>query len=236
MDRNSAIGLTLIAVLLLAYFYWFSPQPQEPASQTANTETPAPSVDSANHQAPIANDSLLAATYGDLSSVATGSEALTTVETEDLRIVFSNKGGIIRELELKKYKTYSQQPLKLIAPERTSFKLLSNYDGKEIDLYSLFYKPDLTKKNDTTVLTFRVQLANGSALTQTYAIPAQGYEINYGIQQQGIAQHLKSENLTFLWDDKILPLEKDLQDTRINTTITYYSNATGFDQLSERST
>jgi uncharacterized membrane protein YukC len=25
MDRNSAIGLTIIAVLLMAYFYWVAP-------------------------------------------------------------------------------------------------------------------------------------------------------------------------------------------------------------------
>ena len=40
MDRNSAIGLTLIAALLLAYFYWFSPKPQPQSSQPAVTETP----------------------------------------------------------------------------------------------------------------------------------------------------------------------------------------------------
>ncbi len=62
MDRNSAIGLTLIAVLLLGYFYWFSPTP-DPAAQKPVTESqevvpqdvaPSPIV--------AANDSVLAAT------------------------------------------------------------------------------------------------------------------------------------------------------------------------------
>ena len=30
MDKNSAIGLTLIALLLLVYFYFFSPAPVPP--------------------------------------------------------------------------------------------------------------------------------------------------------------------------------------------------------------
>ena len=41
MDRNSAIGLTLIAVLLIGYFYWFSPQPQP---VTPNVTATRPSV------------------------------------------------------------------------------------------------------------------------------------------------------------------------------------------------
>ena len=41
MDRNSAIGLTLIAVLLLGYFYWFSPTP-DPAAQKPVTQSQEP--------------------------------------------------------------------------------------------------------------------------------------------------------------------------------------------------
>ena len=44
MDRNSAIGLTLIAVMLLGYFYYVSSQqPETPATtQTPKTEQTQP--------------------------------------------------------------------------------------------------------------------------------------------------------------------------------------------------
>ena len=103
MDRNSAIGLTLIAALLLAYFYWFSPKPQPQSAQPAVTESPAQAPgDTLQQQADVTPDSVLTSNFGDLSSFARGAEKNTTVETEDVGVVFSNKGGVIKELELKK--------------------------------------------------------------------------------------------------------------------------------------
>src|SRR5687768_6551872 len=103
MDRNSAIGLTLIAALLFSYFYFFSPDAQPPAQQPV-AEKSAPSVSDSTVNNPTQGDSALDASYGELSSYAQGKESSTTVETQDLKITFSNRGGIVKEAELKKYK------------------------------------------------------------------------------------------------------------------------------------
>jgi YidC/Oxa1 family membrane protein insertase len=232
MDRNSAIGLTLIAILLLTYFYFFSPQPQPPApgEYTQQASSQQDSVQKNN-----APDSLLAA-HGELSGALRGEEKTTQIETEDLRIVFTNKGGVIRELELKKYKTYEQKPLRLVTPATNTFSLSGQYQGKNIDLYSLFYETKQQTQNDTTIVTFSLPAENGSGLTQTYKIPHRGYEIGYQVKGNGWEQQLAGEYLTFSWDNLIPLMEKDLSDTRINTTITYYSPNDGFDELSARST
>src|SRR5690349_14759608 len=122
MDRNSAIGLTLIAVLLLGYFYWVSSQqPEQPPVQTATTQQSTPKVDSLNKATTV--DSATVQQLGDLGSFATGEKAITNLETEDIKIAFSSQGGVIEELELKKYKTYSQEALKLVHPSSSKFKL-----------------------------------------------------------------------------------------------------------------
>jgi YidC/Oxa1 family membrane protein insertase len=233
MDRNSAIGLTLIAALLLVYFYWFAPQPQ-PEQKITTVQTD--STKQSSIEAPVQSDSLLALSYGNLSSVAKGQEALTVVETEDLKIAFSNKGGIINQLELKRYKTYSQKPMMLVSPRTNTFALKTTYQGKEIDLYSLFYNVTQTKSADTVVVSFAIKLEDGSSLTQTYKIPSKGYEIGYTIQQSGLDRSLAGDNLVLNWSDIIKPTEKDLQETRIHTTVTYYSAEAGYDELAERST
>ncbi len=236
MDRNSAIGLSLIAVLLLVYFYWFSkPQPQ--SVQPVATETQAPGVkapDTAEQQAPAA-DSLLLSNYGDFSSFARGEEKTIALQTEDIKVTFSSRGGIIKELELLNYKTYSRQPLKLITPKRSAFRLLTNFEGKDVDLYSLYYNSSQRKNGDTTVVTFDVQLSDGSALRHIYSVPQKGYQIKYRIEQKGLSEQLAGDHLTFLWNDEVQPLEKDLDDTRNNTAITYYEINEGFDHLNERS-
>src|SRR6187401_2746606 len=99
MDRNSAIGLTLIAVLLLSYFYWFSPAPQpvDPKAVQTTTQT-SPVKDSVAEQAAAVPDSVLQKNFGGLASAMTGTASATVVETNDVRITFSNKGGKIESL------------------------------------------------------------------------------------------------------------------------------------------
>jgi YidC/Oxa1 family membrane protein insertase len=235
MDRNSAIGLTLIAVLLLGYFYWFSPTP-DPAAQKPVTQSQEPLPQDSAQTPPVApDDSTLAATYGSLSSGFKGVESLTPIETEDLNISFSNKGAIIKELELKKFKTYSQRALKLVAPSSNTFNLLTNVQGKDVDLYSLYYQVDQSKVGDTTVLTYSIALDNGAKISHQYKIPNKGYEIGYAINTTG-SNLLAGDHLTFNWVNILKPIEKDLTDTREQSTISFYSAEDGFDELNQRST
>ena len=81
MDRNSAIGFTLIAALLLVYFYWFSPNPTPPNPQKEIPQTSGNTAPDSVKQAPVISDSVLSATYGELANVLKGEESTQTVET-----------------------------------------------------------------------------------------------------------------------------------------------------------
>jgi YidC/Oxa1 family membrane protein insertase len=233
MDRNSVIGITLIAALLLVYFYWFSPTPKPVAQNvepTVRTEAKADTV----RRLEALPDSVLAATYGDLSTAMKGEETTTLLENEDLKITFSNKGGLIREVELKKFKTYSQQALKLMTPDASTFKLKTIYQGKDLDLYGLYYTLSQRKNADSTEVVYTVSLANGAKIEQIYSVPAQGYEIGYKLRTEGLGEQLAGENLLLQWRSTVRPIEKDLTDTRINTTITYYADGS-YNELKPRS-
>lgn len=236
MDKNSAIGLTLISALLLGYFY-FTSQSEKPAEkiQTIVTTSPnTPTIAATPQEVTAKNDSILTATYGDLSASFKGDEKIESIETEDLKINFSNKGGIIQHLELKKFKTYFGKPLMLVEPSSNTFKLLTKFKGEELDLYSLFYTTDVRKNGDTTILNYTVRLSNGAELKQTYRIPKAGYEIGYSIASRGFDKEL-ADQLTLHWNNFLRPVEKDLADSRNNTTITYNYNKS-VDWLTERST
>lgn len=235
MDRNSAIGLTLIAALLLAYFYWFAPppEPQKPISQTTpEVVNPVPTAET--EQGTTIPDSVLTTTYGDLSTFVKGVEELTTLETKDLKITFSNKGGVIHDLELKNYKTYYGKPLKLVEPSSNAFTLVTKYKGQDIDLNSLFYTVSKSTKSDTTILSFTLRLSEFSELVHTYSIPASGFKIGYTLKSNGLENSF-SDQFVMEWKSTLRQLEKDLTDSRNNTTITYYNNGS-FDELSQRST
>jgi len=233
MDKNSAIGLTLIALLLLLYFYFFSPTPVPPDAKPVSKEIVIKGDSATLQRKSEVIDSITATQYGNLSSFLTGTESFTTIENDVLKLALSNH-ATFNEVNLKKYKTYSQQPLNLVKGGNNSFSLLAEYEGKKVDLYSLYYQPETSKKGDTTFVSFTANLSESAYLKHIYSIPTTGYKIGYRIESHGVS--LNGKEVGFYWTDFIALQEKDLKDSRNRTTVNYYSTTGSFDGLSETST
>lgn len=232
MDRNSAIGLTLIALLLLIYFYFFSPAPV-PEVKPVTTEITTKKDTASQHSAGPVIDSVEAKQYGSLSSFLTGKETFTTTENDVLKLTFSSH-ATLSQVNLKNFKTYSQKPLNLINDGNNTFSLSGIYEGSEIDFYQLHYQPEVAKVGDTTRVTFTASLSETAYLKHIYSIPAKGYQIGYRIEVQGIK--LAGKNVTFNWVDFIPLQEKAMADSRSKTTVNYFTVQDSFDGISEGST
>jgi len=239
MDRNSAIGLTLIAVLLIIYFNYFSPTPPPPdeSSKVTAIDSADQSVDSFAINSPTAQnrDSLSAQQFGSLSAFATGTERTTTVENDELAITLTSRGGIFKDVRLKKFKTYYQEPLYLVTENSNQFSLLALYEGREVDLFKLYYQGETGTKGDSTLVTYTARLGAGSFVRHSYTIPSSGYQIGYKLEAVGLT-NLAGDLLTFKWNNKISVKEKDLEDSRRKSTVNYFTPNDGFDYLSESST
>src|ERR1041385_8649955 len=232
MDRNSAIGLTLMALLLLGYFYFFSPAPEAQKQKPVTTAATLAAKDSTQQSTETKIDSAAAKQYGDLGSFLTGKEEFTSIENDVLKVTFSNH-GTLSEVNLKNYKTYGQQPLFLAKGGNNKFALNTTYNGQSIDLYQLHYQPEVVKQGDSTLVNFTAKLSESAFLKHVYSIPLKGYKIGYKIESQGVA--LAGKEVSFNWNDIIALQEKDLNDSRNKTTINYYSATGDFDGLSETS-
>jgi len=236
MDRNSAIGLTLIAVLLLLYFNYFTPAPTPPAAAPATVSTPDASRADTTAVTPAANpistpsDSLLARQFGKLAPFASGQVQDVTVQNANLRMVFTNQ-GVVKEVELKDYKTYYQKPLLLATDANNRFNLAARIDGRDVNLYKLYYAFEQGKKGDTTVIHFTANLGGGAYLRHAYQIPAQGFQIGYRLETANI--NLEGDRLTYAWYNQIPLQEKDITDSRSKTTVNYYFAKGAFDGISE---
>ncbi|MFN5169063.1 MAG: membrane protein insertase YidC [Cyclobacteriaceae bacterium] len=218
MDRNSAIGLTLIAILLLVYFNFFATQPTPPAPPaTVKTDTTGRTA----ARPTSSTDSVAAVASADAP------EEITEIENADLRISFSNR-GYIRQLELKKFKAYNQSPLLLVSPTTNRFALRHSTTG---DLYQVPYQASQSRVADTVLLTYTGSV-NGITVRHVYEIPPSGYEIHYRLHTSG---GLSGDFLTLEWNDDIPLQEKDMTDSRNKTSINYYTVADGFDGLSDTS-
>jgi YidC/Oxa1 family membrane protein insertase len=231
MDRNSAIGLTLIAVLLLIWFNFTEPPKPSQTAPTVSTHA----VDSTRQKTTdvvVAVDSAQIKNYGSLAALLSGEEEEVKVENSDLSIVFSSRGKI-HSVELKNFKTYNQTPLFLASPETNRFELMAKANGKEIDLYQLYYQKEVGKKGDSTLITFQAN-ADGGWIRHSYTIPPSGFQVRYKLETSNLAE-LGNQNLVYRWEDQMPLVEKDINDSRNKTTVNYYLKNGEFDGFSQTS-
>lgn len=225
MDRNQAIGLTLMALVLLIYFVWFAPQP-EPLPPTTDSllVQQAPSVTQLPSSEQLTSDTLAG------ESPENEQPREINITTRDLKLTFSTRGGTIRNLELLHFKTYHQKPLKLIDPDRHEFELIASVKGQPLNLFALNFTVDQQVRGDTTILSFTRQ-ADDKYVQIIYTIPPAGYEIGYTLFNKN---YLDNGTAELRWRGRLALFERDLTDSRNYTTIVYRNND-DVDELSARS-
>lgn len=229
MDRNTATGLILMALLIIVYVQFFAPQPTKPEELTE--EQPELVEEQEMEEQERELDSLEVEALGEYATAASGEEKSFTLENEDISVTFSNKGAIIEQVVLKNYDSYEGDPIVLIDRAGETFDWFTSYNGQRLNLSQLYFEAEESNIGDTSVVDFTLTTQQGAKITYTYKLPPQGFELYH---------NLKSDNnalgdLMLNWTDKINRVERDIEVSRINTTITYYTADGNFESLSERS-
>ena len=218
----------------------FAEQQQRTAEAQALTETTIPEVemDSATavaHQYQISREK-----FGAFASASTGEEKLWTLENQLQRITISNKGGYIKQVELKNYQTYDSLPLINFDPETAVFDLSFFANNRIINTSQLYFEPfvngqpynggDLqTVEGESIVFTLRAYVddINGQRnenkyLEYVYTLRDDNYMLDFDLRTVGLNDVL-ANNINYMnldWKVDILKHEKD-NDRFINTTVYY---------------
>jgi YidC/Oxa1 family membrane protein insertase len=241
MDRNTITGLVLIFLMLAAYQYFTSPSPEEVEAQQryrdsialvqqqqqqAEADSNTTVVDSNNQNSANTNtipaevsDSLqqlqFAGAYGPFAPAAGGSESETTIENDLMTITFTNKGGKIKQVELKTFKKAIEDekgkevklPLYLLEDQKNEFEYfipIATLPTGGVKTSDLFFDAQV---EDNKVI-FRAMAANGGYFEQSYALTDGSYELDYDIRFEnlhtviaGNAETIKLSKVNFM--DKI---------------------------------
>ncbi len=243
MDRNQFIGLILMFGLLAVYFTWFAPEP--PTEELTTQEEPiaepiaqATSSDSTN-VLPSIPDSLQneinQQQYGAFAFAAETTESDKIVENNELKVVFSNKGGKIKHVTLKNHKDYLGNPLVIMDESKSDINLVIDHNGKKINLNDLAFVPQVKSFGDTTQISYLLKGANFS-ITQKYLIPPSGFQIAYSVEGTGLNTILNPTDVIFNWNHGTNRAENNLEDSRINSNVRYHLVSGDTDELAERST
>ncbi|GGG26584.1 membrane protein insertase YidC [Pontibacter amylolyticus] len=241
MDRNQAIGFGLIAVLLLAYSFFFAGTNEE-ANTPAFDQTAKVEQAQVGPAAVVEDDSLAqvrrAAALGTFSAAAIGEASTTTLENQNITVSFNSKGGQVEEVVLKNYKDYKGNTLVLFDKEssKTDVQFTTN-DGKNIRLSDLYFSPSEVQTVNVgdvpaKTITYRADLGNGQTIDQIYTLVDNSFEVGYKLDFKGLNNQISGENVTLTWNDQLKQLEKDMPQNRAKSTINYYTADESFDHLS----
>jgi YidC/Oxa1 family membrane protein insertase len=235
-ERNTVIGFVLLAILFFGYF-WFNSQEQNRQLAWKKEQDRIKFVQDSSRRAQDSiarfknppqqspSQAIAAAvdTIGFLQAL-TGTEATTPVETDLLKIVFSNKGGQPQSVELKKYKGPDSANVKLFA---TDFdKLTYKIDvgqNKSATIDAVYFAPAETATNadGSSTITYRLRSAEGKEIIHQYTIRPKNYMLDFAITIDGVQQILGGNTLNLIWQANAVKQQKDITYERTQSKVGY---------------
>ena len=209
-DLKSIIGFVLIFILLLWVMNNNRPTQEELAKHKAEQEQAAAAKNPQNNTATAATADLGAFAYG--NAQATAKDGVTVIENKDVKLTINNKGGDLKEVLLKQFKTYESMPVYLIKDKNAIFALnFKTTQGQELNTQQLYFEPSLSQKDGKQLLSMKVKTGENSYLEYVYTLPAEGYMVDVAVRSQGLSGVLNSQNpIELVWGLKARRMEKSV--------------------------
>jgi YidC/Oxa1 family membrane protein insertase len=247
MDKNSIIGLILIALLIGSYTYFNQPDPEElkaarirqdsieaitmaqqqMAAAAAAATPPATSIDTDTTTLPndTAIQDIVKQQWGDFAGAVNGNETLSVLENDVLKVTFSSQGGKIKSAELKKYKTDKGAPVSLLSGDSSIFALSFSVQNRTIRTEKLFFEPAAISKlpDGSQLLTLALNAGNGRSIIYQYSLAKDSYLLGFKVKLHGLEQLIPSnQNIIQVdWRQRLSSLEKSIENERAASTIYY---------------
>lgn len=209
-DLKSIIGFVLIFILLLWVMNNNRPTQEELAKRKAEQEQAVAAKNPQNNTATAATADLGAFAYG--NAQATAKDGVTVIENKDVKLTINNKGGDLKEVLLKQFKTYESMPVYLIKDKNAIFALnFKTTQGQELNTQQLYFEPSLSQKDGKQLLSMKVKTGENSYLEYVYTLPAEGYMVDVAVRSQGLSGVLNSQNpIELVWGLKARRMEKSV--------------------------
>ncbi len=230
MDRNSVTGLALIALIMIVWLQFMSPEKkalqENKPLRSSKTELAGPGIEKA---APAvlkpASDA-----FGAFASVSSGREELVKVDNDLFTVTLSSKGATIKSLVLKKHLDGKLQPFNLVSEAdkgALSLLFLSN-EGIKIDTRDLYFRPLFTEKRtslsgaQSAVIAYRLDVGPQQAIDITYRFSGNSYKVDYDVKLTGFNNALAGNEYQLQWDGGLTYSEKNREDESHNALASAY--------------
>ena len=249
-DKNTVIGIALIMLIFFGFEIYNVKQQAEyekthpksktdaskyPTGDSATSTKASNLVDSlvgkktdASEFLKNVTDSTQAQNLGSFAAFAQANEQLTIIENEDCIYTFSNKGGVIKKVVLKDYKTSTKKPLILFEDHGTdfNFSFLANTSKTIIETEKLFFASSATSQkisgDQKLDIVYKIDLGNGKTYEHKYTLNGKGYAADFTINAINFADVIPANNsITLNWTQNIPAKEGGIDDERYNASLHY---------------
>lgn len=235
-DRNTVIGFVVLAALFFGYFYFTNKEQsnyrkeQARIDSIANAQKPKPDsqvmkVDS------VKTDSLnKVAKEGHFKGAGKGTEQFAEVKTDLFTIIFTNKGGQPKSIELNKYKDKDSGLVKLAGSDFDKISYRINTGKSQSDeTDNLYFQPGIVTKNTdgTTKVSFILassDSSSSSSIIHEFIVKPDDYMIDFNVQLKGVNELLSQGIMNLSWQYSAAQQESDILFEKQNTQIGYVEN------------
>ncbi|MBN2347756.1 MAG: membrane protein insertase YidC [Bacteroidales bacterium] len=245
MDRNSILGIIIIAGILIVWGITNKPDEnqleeakrkrdslelvqQQQLEQELASQSQQRQADTITATEDVTNPEQLKNQLGEFAHAGAGEEDFYTLENDLLKLIISTKGGRPYSVELKKYKTYDSLPLILFSGDSVKFGLNFYLQNKTISTNNLFYTPQVEKKvtrveTEARSIAMRLNAGEGQYIEYQYTLEPNSYMVNFNIVMAGMDQ-IGTRNphaIDLEWEIFAPQQEKGTKNENYYTTLYY---------------
>ncbi len=225
MDRNSIIGLLLIAAIILGYSYLTRPSEEEikamqKRDSIAQVELKQKQMLEAEHLEALKKEQLAGnKTENDGQNVwksdAPKVQETITLENNLLKLSINTLGGGIEQVQVKNFKTYDDKELLLWGKENAKFGMTFYADNKPVNTQVMFFesvggKKSVDASSTKQSVVMRLSAEEGKYIEYKYTLAPDSYKMNFEINVVGMQDiiAINQRELTFNWAEDIPAKEK----------------------------
>ncbi len=237
-DRNTVIGFVILAALFFGYFYYTNKEQsayrKEKLAKQQVEQARIDSINKANQpkQDSLARiqDSILKAT-NPVASFAPGdsTEKTSVLENSLIKVTFTNKGGQVKKVELKKFKGQDSLPVKLAGSGFDNISYTINTgttslqrSAETADLFFSMGEP-VTNKDGSQTLSFMLDPkdSSGRSITHEFTVHPDNYMVDFTVRMNNAAQLLTNNTMNLTWKYAAAQQESDISYEKQNTQVGY---------------
>ena len=235
-EKNSVIGIALLAILFIAYFYFTRQGQLELEAKQKQIRDSIAAIQ------PVLKDTVAAleakadtatvlGTPGAFIQQGTIAASTSVLENDLVKITFSNQGGRPTAVELKQYKSIDSSNVKLVSAGFNKLSYLINTGVNQTSSSGdLYFSPSeiATDADGTSTLSYTLSDSTGKSIEHRYRLKKGQYMFEWNLGVKGADRLFTNNTVNMLWQVQADQQERDIQTEKRETQLGLYGQD-GFD-------